>query len=503
MSDQGASYRRILKSSSIIGGASVINIVIGLVRTKVLALLLGPSGVGIVSLYTGLLSTAAVVVTMGTNTIGIRQIAEANSKDDQLALFKIRQTMFWGTILMASIGALLVWLLREILAVYVLGNGIYANIVGWLAIGVALSVASASQGALMQGMRRIGDIALLSIYGSLLNTILGLILLWYWGASGLVAFVLISPIINFVLGHWFISRLPKIASSAIQIDVIAYQWFTMVRLGFPFLGVGVISSLVQLWIRVDVGDSLGADSLGHFQAAWTISMQYIGFVLAAMGADYFPRLCGVIDDHKAATRLVNEQTEIALLLSTPVFIVMIGLAPWVIHLLYSSAFMPAVEVLRWQILGDILKVVSWPLGFVILALGAGKTFFYTESLVLLLMGGLIAGGVSSFGLKITGIAFFVSYLVYLPLVYMLAIRRLGFKWNSKVTSLLSSAIFLCVLVSFLSTHYWWGGASAIGLSVLYGLFTLVRLAQMSGVGGFVGQLATTAQRLMMKLGVKG
>jgi len=75
MSDKVASYRRILKSSSIIGGASVINIVIGLVRTKIIAVLLGPAGIGLVSLYSGLMSTATAVATMGIGTIGTRQIA--------------------------------------------------------------------------------------------------------------------------------------------------------------------------------------------------------------------------------------------------------------------------------------------------------------------------------------------------------------------------------------------------------------------------------------------
>ena len=443
MTEQIASYRRILKSSSIIGGASVINILIGLVRTKIVAVLLGPTGIGLVSLYTGLMSTATAVATMGIGTIGTRQIAEALSKDDERALAVVRRAMFWGALLLAGAGALVVWALREVLAVKVLGGAEHANLVGWLALGVALSVASASQGALIQGMRRIGDMARLSVYGSVLNTVLGVALLWQWGQAGLVAYVLVGPLSSFLLGHWYVSRLPKVASDPIAMQEMAHQWQTLLRLGVPFMGAGLVSALVQLWIRVEVGNTLGAESLGHFQAAWTISMQYIGFVLAAMGADYYPRLTGVIHDHKAATRLVNEQTEIALLLSAPVFIAMMGLTPWVIHLLYSSAFAPAVEVLRWQILGDVLKVASWPLGFVILAAGAGKTFFLTETLVLVLMGGLIAGFSSSVGLQITGIAFLVCYLVYLPLVYWLAKRRISFRWSDAVVRLLVIIFTLC------------------------------------------------------------
>ena len=281
---------------------------------------------------------------------------------------------------------------------------------------------------------------------------------------------------------------------------MAHQWQTLLRLGIPFMGAGLMASLVQLWIRVEVGNTIGAESLGHFQAASTISMQYIGFVLAAMGADYYPRLTGVINDHKAATRLVNEQTEIALLLSAPVFIAMIGLTPAVIHLLYSSAFAPAVDVLRWQILGDVLKVASWPLGFVILAAGAGKTFFWTETLALVIMGGLIAAFSSSVGLKITGIAFLVCYLVYLPLVYLLAKRRIGFKWTGNNVKLMITIFTLCTTIAVISTQYWWGAIAAVVLSLISALCALVRIASIGKLGGSLGRMSEIASRIATKVG---
>ncbi len=50
MSKKSSSYRQVLKTSSIIGGSSAINILIGLVRTKALALLLGSVGVGLAAI---------------------------------------------------------------------------------------------------------------------------------------------------------------------------------------------------------------------------------------------------------------------------------------------------------------------------------------------------------------------------------------------------------------------------------------------------------------------
>ena len=488
MSEVVASYRRILKSSSIIGGASVLNILIGLVRTKLLAVFLGPSGIGLAGLYTALITTVSAVATMGVGTTGTRQFAQAHSQGDQRALAVTRRAMFWCSLVLAITGALVVWLFRDFLAVLVLGSGTHATTVGWLALGVGLSVASSSQAALIQGMRRIGDMARLSVYGSVFNTLLGVGLIWQLGQEGLLAYVLVGPLGSFMLGHWYVSRLPKMVSGPIPIREMALHWKTLLRLGLPFMAAGLAASLGQLWIRVEVGNTLGTEALGHFQASWAISAQYITFVLSAISADYYPRLAGVINDHKAASRLVNEQTEIALLLSAPIFIAMAGLAPWVIDLLYSAAFAPAVSVLRWQILGDLLKVASWPLAYVILASGAGKEYFVAQSIVWLVIGASVAIFSDSFGLPMAGIAYLLGYIIYLPLVYWLARKNIGFKWSGPVAKLLTAILATCLAVEFMEFNYGWGSIVAVMLSVIYLIYAVIRLGRLGNLGGKVGEM---------------
>jgi len=494
MNEKVSSYRRILKTTSITGGASVINILIGLLRTKVLALMLGPSGVGMVGLYTGLMNTATTIATMGVGTTGTRQIAEAIGKDDAIALALVKRSMFWGILILASTGALVVWSLREILAVRVLGSIEHTQMVSWLALGVAFSVASASQGAMIQGMRRIGEMAKLSVYGSILNTALGISILWQWGSEFLWAFILAGPLFNFLLGYFYVSKLPKTKAIDVDLKRITNQWRIFLRLGLPFMATGLMQTAVQLWIRVSVSDQLGIEAVGHFQAAWTISMQYIGFVLGAMGTDYYPRLTSVIHDKIAASQLVNEQTEVALLLSAPIFIALIGLAPWVIHLLYSSDFTPAIEILRWQILGDVLKVVSWPMGFIILAAGAGKTFFWTETTALLLMGSIIENLIPQFGIQITGMAFLSCYIYYLPVVYFIASRRIGFKWTLTVFSIFITTLSFCIIVIELSINTEWGIHASLILSTCYGCFTIIRLSKMSNLNNVISNKLKSKKR---------
>src|SRR5580698_2074451 len=227
-------------------------------------------------------------------------------------------------------------------------------------------------------------------------------------------------------------------------------------------------------------------------------MQYVTFVLSAMGTDYYPRLTGIIHDPQAAGRLVNEQTEIATLLSAPVFIAMMAVAPWVIHLLYAASFKPAAEILRWQVLGDVLKVACWPLGFLILAAGDGKTFFSTETASWIVTTGFITGLVPLFGLPITGIAYLVTYAFLLPLVYWLARRRIGFHWSKSVLSLTAVTFGICAGVDILTAITPWGTSVGCGVAIVFAIFSLGRITRMSELGGPVGRIGAMARRLTVR-----
>ena len=500
MSKDG-SYHQILRSTSIIGGASVINIIVGLLRIKVAAVLLGPAGVGLIGLLTSLAGTASAVAGLGIGNVGTRQIAEAAGRDDAAAMAAARRAVFWGSLMLSLLGAAVFWALRGVLAERVLGDASLADEVGWMALVVGLTVAAASQTALLNGMRQIGDLARVSVLSALLSTLLGIGALMLWGRGGLVAFLIAAPLASFFLGHIYVARLPKILAPRTPLPVLAGQWRVLARLGAAFMVAGLAVTLGQLLVRMLVQRQLGADALGYFQAASTISMTYIGFVLTAMGTDYYPRLTAAIHDHVAVNRMVNEQTEVALLLAGPVFLAMMGLAPWVIELLYSQSFHPAAEVLRWQVLGDILKVASWPLGFIILAAGHGRTFMLTEMLAVAVFVLLAWLGLPSIGVAATGLAFVGMYVVYLPTVYWLARHKTGFRWTATVWWLLGwlmlDALAVLVAAEWSATT---GAVTGVVLSVGFGLYSFSRLAHKSNLTGPLGKLSRYFRQLLMRCG---
>lgn len=229
-------------------------------------------------------------------------------------------------------------------------------------------------------------------------------------------------------------------------------------------------------------------------------MTYLGFVLGAMGTDYYPRLTASIHDHATANRLVNEQTEVTLLLAGPVLLGMLALLPWVISVLYSEEFAPAADILRWQILGDVLKVISWPLGFIILAAGAGRTFMLSETAA---MAVFVSGTwltLPWLGIQATGVSFLLMYIVYLPLVYWLACRRTGFRWQPSV---MRDALVLCmaaIIVAACGSWNEWLGA-LLGLLVAggFGVVSLLRLARMTNSGGTIEKLAKLTSRKLSRI----
>ena len=476
MSDEGKSYRQILRSTSIVGGASVINILISLVRVKVAAVLLGPAGVGLIGLFSNLMATAANVAALGMGTVGTRQIAAANGQEDSQAVAVARRALFWGTLAMAIVGALVFWLLRGVLATHVLADTTLSNEVGWLALGVGLTVAGGSQGALLNGLRRIGDLARISVYSAVLATTLGVGALLLWHERGLLVYLLLTPVASFVVGHWYVARLPRVQAPPTPMRELTQQWGTLARLGLAFMLAGLAVTVGQLAVRTLVQRELGPEALGLFEASWVISMTYIGFVLRAMGSDYYPRLTAVIHDHAAVNKLVNEQTEVALLLAGPVFLAMLGLVPWVIELLYSSKFAEAAAVLRWQILGDVLKVVSFPLGFVILAAGDGRTFIASDTSAMAVFVLCVWLGLPYLGLQATGIGFLMMYAVYLPIVYWLAKKRTGFVWALNIKKLILFLSAACVLTSVLSiVHPLASAICGVLFSMLFAWYSISHL----------------------------
>jgi PST family polysaccharide transporter len=185
-----------------------------------------------------------------------------------------------------------------------------------------------------------------------------------------------------------------------------------------------------------------------------------------MGTDFYPRLTSIARDHEAMKELVNQQMEVALLLSGPAMLGFLTFTPVITYILYSPTFAAANSILRWQIVGTLYKVLSWPMGFIILAKGRGTMFFLTELAWNLFYIAGIWSGKSHFGLLSTGISFFAAYFAYLFIVYLMGIYLINFKFSYKVITLVCTLSVACFVVLLLSSF------SFVGSYVIGSIFTM-------------------------------
>jgi PST family polysaccharide transporter len=201
----------------------------------------------------------------------------------------------------------------------------------------------------------------------------------------------------------------------------------LLKLGLVFTSTTLMALGTMYLVRVIILRYLGLGAAGMYQAAIALSSVYVGFILDAMGRDFYPRLTAMSQDNNECTSLINKQMEVGLLIAIPGILATMTFAPVVIAFFYSAKFTPAYDVLKWQMLGLGLRVVSWPMGFLLIAKGNGRTFFWTELVTNCVHLCFIWIGIQYFGLIGTGMGFFGMYVFYCILIFW--VGKINYKFT--------------------------------------------------------------------------
>jgi PST family polysaccharide transporter len=421
-------YVQIFRASALIGGSTAIGVVLGLFRTKALALLLGPAGVGLFGIYGAIVDLAATVAGLGVGSSGVRQVAEAAGHEDSGKIdAAVRATRRLSLALGAVGGAVLVALALPVSNV-TFGSGAHATAIMVLGAAVFLRCAAAGEAALLQGLRRIPELALTSVIGAVAATVGSIGLVWWIGEAGITAAIVLTAAAGLAATLWFSRRAGRsTGESGSSADRGLYSG--LVALGVVFMA-GVLGQHVGAYVvRTTIFRELGADAAGHYHAAWTIGSLYIGMILTAMSTDFYPRLVAAFSDPQRCNAIVNEQVRASLLLAGPGVLATLTFASPALSLLYSAEFRPASEALRWICAGMAMRIVTWPLGFIIVASGRKAALLLVEFAwtgFYILSSWLLIG---KLGLAGAGIAFALSYVLHWGLVYPIVRRITRFTWD--------------------------------------------------------------------------
>jgi PST family polysaccharide transporter len=462
-----------------VGGSSVVNVVIGIVRTKAMAVLLGPAGFGLFGLYGSIVNLAQSIAGMGVNSSGVRQIAEAAGTGNTVRIAQTAAVLRRTCIFLGALGAGLLVVFSRQVSTLTFGNNQHAAAVCLLSIAVFFQLVSGGQGALIQGMRRIADLAKMGVLGAFFGALISIPVVYFLREKGVVP-SLVGVAAMTIFTSWWYSRKLRTKAPSMTVSQVGQEAAALLKLGFAFMSSGMVMMGVAYAVRIIVLRKIGFAATGFYQSAWTLGGLYVGFILQAMGADFYPRLTASANDNTVCNRLVNEQARVGLLLGGPGVIATLACAPVVIALLYSAKFGAAVGILRWICLGATLQVITWPMGFIIVAKARSGLLVFTEVAWGVASVGLAWFCVTSFGLNGAGIAFFGSYIFHVFLIYAIVRWLSGFRWSTanKQTALLFLPLIAVVFCGFHVLPLLWAacvGTLAVLVSTAYSIRVLSKL----------------------------
>lgn len=443
MSEQ-RSYRQIMKATSIFGGVQVIQILVQIVRSKAVAILLGPAGMGINSLLSSTLGLVQSLTNFGLQTSAVKNVAEANGTGDVTRVAVIITVLRRWVWITGLLGTILTLILSPWLSKITFGNREYTLAFIWISVSLLFNQLSSGQLVILQGLRKIRYLANANLTGAFLGLFVSIPMYYLWGVDGIVPAIIAMSLVN-MLRTWYFARKIKLEKVEVTRKTTLVEGKQMLIMGFLLSMSGLMTTGAAYILRIFISNTGGVDQVGLYSAGFAIINTYVGMVFTAMGTDYYPRLSAVAGDDTKATQTINQQAEITLLILAPILVVFMVFINWAVILLYSTQFTGVNGMIQWAALGMYFKAASWSIAFILLAKGASKLFFWNELITNIYLLGFNILGYKYGGLDGLGISFLAAYFVYLVQVFFLSRIKYNFSLGKNFIKIFTIQVVLGVL----------------------------------------------------------
>ena len=307
----GQTYTQILKSTALIGGSSLITVAFSIIRNKAMAVILGPEGVGLMAIYSSIADIAQAVAGLGVQSSGVRQIAEAVGTGDAEKIARTAFILQRISIVLGIAGTLLLACLAFPVAHLTFGDHQHAASVAFLSLAIFFRLASAGQTAMIQGMREISVLARINLLTAVFATVVTIPLVYFFGFEGVAPSLVAIAAVTLLISWWYSRKMPQSAGK-VSAPQFRQELGGLLKLGLVFMASGLLTLATAYIVRIIVLQHGGIVAAGLYQSAWALGSLYAGFILQAMGTDFYPRLTAIAGDHTACNRLVNEQAQVSI-----------------------------------------------------------------------------------------------------------------------------------------------------------------------------------------------
>jgi O-antigen/teichoic acid export membrane protein len=460
-------YSHVLKFTGLFGGVQGLNVVIGLVRNKFVALLLGPGGMGLVSLFNTTVQLISQATHLGISFSAVRHISEYYDADNTEKVAHYVKVVRGWCLLTALLGMLVCIVLGPFLSSATFSWGDHTLHFILLAPAIGMIAITGGETAILKGQRKLGALALVQIVAALASLVISIPIYYFFWQAGIVPVIVLMAFVTMCATLWFSLRLFPLQFGGIY--GILGEGMEMVRLGVAYTLAAVIGTASEMLIRSYLNVVGDLDVLGLYNAGYMLTITYAGMVFSAMESDYYPRLSAVQHDITATNETVNRQMEVSLLLVSPMLAALIIALPVVVPLLFSQAFLPVVGMAQMAALAMYMKVLTLPVAYITLARGYSLSYLFLETSYFVVFVVLIFFGYRYWGLFGTGVAITLAHVFEYVLVNGYAYKIYGYRSSATVYGYaivqvalgLLAFVLTCTADGFL---YWGTGILIVVLS---------------------------------------
>ncbi|MCI6702330.1 MAG: oligosaccharide flippase family protein [Prevotella sp.] len=423
-------YSHIVKYAGLFGGVQGLNILIGVLRNKFVATILGPAGMGLISLFNSTITFMSNATNLGISMSAVRNLSEAYDEDNEQQMDAIVTMVRTWSLLTALVGMFLCMALSPLLNDITFDWGDHTLHFVFLSPIVALLAITGGEAAILKATRRLKGLAVISVYNVLAALLISVPLYYFLGEKGIVPSLVVGAGIQMLLTIRYSIKLFPLHFAFDKQSMS--DGLGMVRLGIAFVLAGILGSGAEFLIRSFLNYYASLEIVGLYSAGYMMTMTYAGMVFSAMETDYFPRLSAVNDQRDEANLTINRQIEVSLLLVSPLLVAFTVGMPVLVPLLYSGKFTPVMGMVQVSVLAMYLRAVKLPMAYIPLAKGDSKSYLFLEAVYDIVLVGFIVVGYLQWGLTGCGIALLGAGVFDWILIYVYAVRKYGYVISNHV-----------------------------------------------------------------------
>ena len=411
----------LIKTSLFNGIAVAVKLLTLLGLNKILAIYVGPSGYAALGQFQNAVQMITAVASGAINTGVTKYTAEYYEDED-------KQHAVWrtaGTI--SLVGSVLVGLgviaFNKQLANWFLNNESFGSVFIWFAATLMLFVFNSLLLAILNGKKEIKRYVTANIAGSLfalaVTTVMAITLGLYGALIALAIYQSMTFFVTLFLSYkanWFklrflIGRIDKQSAKKLA------KYTAMA------LASAACVPISHILIRNHLGETIGWDAAGYWEAMWRISAAYLMLVTTTLSVYYLPKL-SELKNSADIKKEILQGYKIILPFAAVSGLVIYLLRDLIIHVLFTGEFREMEVLFGWQMVGDTLKIGSWIISYIMVSKAMIKYFIITEVVFSILFVFLVYLMIPLVGLKGVSFAYAINYLLYwLVVSYLLNFHK--------------------------------------------------------------------------------